>query len=270
MIVFPNCKINLGLFVTEKREDGFHNLESIFIPVPCCDALEVVESNNGKIEFNVSGQIIDGISDDNICMKAYRLLQKEFNLPAVQIHLRKQIPMGSGLGGGSADGAFMLRLLNDLFNLKNTNTKLKYLASKLGSDCPFFIDNTTAFVSGRGDKLESLHVDISDMYIVLVHPKIHISTPQAYSLINPRSSGFNLKEIGTIKRQEWKTHLVNDFEAPISEAYPIISQVKQSLYDKGAIYASMSGSGSAVYGLFEKEIHFEEDFTGLYMWCGKL
>lgn len=270
MIVFPNCKINLGLFVTEKRSDGFHNLESIFLPVPCCDALEVIESPNGKIEFSTSGMVVDGNKEDNICFKAYKLMQMEFNLPAVHIHLRKQIPMGAGLGGGSSDGAFMLRLLNDLFELRISSEKLKGLAAALGSDCPFFIDNSPSFVFGRGDKLEPLNFDLSNTHIAIIHPNIHVSTPKAFSLIKPKPAPFDLRNIGKIKKEEWKNILVNDFEKPIMELHPIISEIIQSLHDKGAFYASMSGSGSAVFGLFEEEISLEEEFPGLYNWSGKI
>lgn len=270
MITFPNCKINLGLYVTGRRNDGFHNLESVFIPVSCSDALEVIESPDGFVKFDVSGADITSSTEDNICMKAYRLLQNEFELPAIHAHLLKQIPMGAGLGGGSSDGSSMLKLLDELFNLQIGNDRLKSLAVSLGSDCPFFIDNKPAFVSGRGEMMELIEVGLNDCYIAIVHPNIHVGTAEAYSMISPSPAGFDLRSINAISRKDWKDYIHNDFEKPISLNFPIITEIKNELYRSGAFFASMSGSGSAVYGLFECQPDLNQKFGSLYCWQGKM
>ena len=244
MIVFPNAKINIGLNVIEKRPDGFHNIESCFYPVPWFDALEVIESE--KFSFVSSGIVIPGSS--NICLDAYELIKGDFDIPPVSIQLLKNIPIGAGLGGGSADGAFMLKLLNDKFSLAITTGHLQSYASKLGSDCPFFIDNKPCFVEGTGDIFSPIDIDLAGMYIAIIYPQIHLNTNLAYKNIIPSRLLKDLKKmLATQPLAEWNNQVTNDFEIG---AEPAILQLKESLYTQGAIYASMTGSGSAVYGLF--------------------
>lgn len=271
MIAFPNCKINLGLFVTEKRGDGFHNIQSIFVPIPLCDVLEVITAEEGVMQFETSGIALDGEVDDNICVKAYRLLQRDFNLAGIKSHLLKNIPTGAGLGGGSSDGAIMLKLLNDVFALQLSNKDLKNYAAQLGSDCSFFIDSKTAFVGGRGELVKDLTVDLSSKTIVIVHPNIHVSTRKAYSRIVPKKAPIDLTSINTIPFEDWRAQITNDFEAPIFHLYPEIAELKNKLYDAGAFYASMSGSGSALYGIFHHEVeNLQSWFPGCFYWKGTL
>ena len=265
MIFFPNCKINLGLYITAKRADGFHNLETVFYPLPITDAIEIISSNQKEkeIDFNLSGATIDG--GDNICIKAYQLLKKDFpELPSVQMHLHKNIPIGAGLGGGSADGAFTLLLLNKKFGLQLTEERLLNYALKLGSDCPFFIKNTPCIASGRGEVLTEIELDLSAYKIVIVNPGIHINTGWAFSQLTPKAPAYSLAE--TIKKpvHAWKDFLINDFEAPICQHHPAIKNVKEDLYRSGAVYASMSGSGSTVFGLFTKEQNVSFSFPTTY------
>ena len=255
MIVFPNCKINLGLHILGKREDGFHNLETVFYPVAFRDALELISAPNGnsQIEFSGTGLAVDGDISDNLCVKAYYLIKKDFpQLPAVKIHLHKTILMGAGLGGGSADAAFMLNLLNDKFNLNISTSNLLNYASQLGSDCPFFIINKPCFATSRGEVLEEITIDLSAYKIVLINPGIHINTGWAFANITPSLPVKSIKEIVQQPFETWKDELKNDFEVPVFAAHPQIKEVKETLYQQGAIYASMSGSGSSVFGIFEQ------------------
>lgn len=253
MVSFPNCKINLGLQISGKRDDGFHNLETVFYPVAFKDALELVSNTNKNtdIEFTGTGLLVDGNSSDNLCVKAYHLLKKDFaQLPAIKVHLHKAIPMGAGLGGGSADAAFMLKLLNDKFNLNILTPQLLNYALQLGSDCPFFILNKPCFATGRGEVLEELTVDLSAYKIVLINPGIHINTGWAFSNITPALFKKSVKEIIHQPIETWKEELHNDFEVPVFAAHPQVKEIKELLYKKGAMYAAMSGSGSTVYGIF--------------------
>ncbi len=269
MIAFPNCKINLGLYVTEKRADGFHHIESIFLPVALTDVLEVIVSQNESVEFSISGIEIKGNKEDNICIKAYQLLRQDFQLTGIKMALLKNIPTGAGLGGGSSDGAFMLKLLSDIFHLQLNQEQLKNYAAKLGSDCPFFIENIPAFVSGRGEVMEEIKLDISKKTIVIVQPKIHISTPKAYQLVTPKKAAYDLRDIQSLAIHEWKNYIGNDFENPIGSLHPEILEIKNKLYAAGAVYASMSGSGSAVYGIFENEIEpIKALFADCFYWQG--
>jgi 4-diphosphocytidyl-2-C-methyl-D-erythritol kinase len=244
MIVFPNAKINIGLNVIEKRRDGFHNIESCFYPVPWFDALEIIEAE--KTSFTTTGIEIPG--DGNICLDAYELLKSNFDLPAVRIHLHKNIPIGAGLGGGSADGAFMLKLLNDKFELALSATQLQDFAGQLGSDCPFFINNKAMFVEGTGDILSPINIDLKGLHIAIIHPQTHIDTNSAYKNIKPKRPPAELKNIlETTQIEDWPNQITNDFEKNIDV---VVHQLKEQLYAHGAIYASMTGSGSAVYGLF--------------------
>lgn len=251
MVVFPNCKINLGLRILDRRQDGFHNLQSVFIPVPLFDALEVVQSPDGQTRFTVTGITLDAKAEDNICMKAYRLLQEKFpKLPALNIHLHKNIPSGAGLGGGSADGAFMLRLLNQKFRLGLETSELLSLALRLGSDCPFFILNNACYSTGRGEIMEPLALDLSHYNLVLVNPGIHINTGWAFGQLSHDRVPLNFPDIIQMPVSEWRDQLVNDFEEPVFNAHPTIGSIKEKLYEAGAVFAAMSGSGSTLFGFF--------------------
>lgn len=257
MVVFPNCKINLGLNVIRKREDGYHDIETVFYPIKLLDVLEVVESNdsNTSIKFTGTGLTVEGNEEDNLCLKAYQLLKKELpQLPAVQIQLHKTIPMGAGLGGGSSDGSFTLTLLNDKFNLGLSTPQLLDHAAALGSDGPFFIINKPCFATGRGEVLEEINVDLSPYTIVLVNPGIHIPTRWAFTQINPSLPRKQIKDIIAQPIAKWKDELKNDFEEPVFEKYPELTNIKEGLYNQGALYAAMSGSGSTVFGIFDKAI----------------
>jgi len=251
MIHFPNCKINIGLNIVAARPDGFHDIETVFYPVPLTDALEIMQAPDGVTEFITSGIEIQGTHEQNLCMKAYRMLQKEYALPAVKIHLHKAIPMGSGLGGGSSDAACTLNMLNELFELGLSAEKLKHDAALLGSDCAFFIDNHPRFAQGRGERMEEIMLDLSGWFLAIVIPGIHVSTAEAYRLVVPRMPMNSLEEIIRLPMEDWKNMIVNDFEAPVAAKFPVIGATKQMMYDAGAVFASMSGSGSAVFGLFE-------------------
>lgn len=270
MICFPNCKINLGLFVTGKRPDGYHSLESVFVPVNLHDVLEIVPSPEGDFDLILTGTDELIPRESNICWKALMLLRADYNLSPVTLHLHKFTPSGAGLGGGSADGAFALKLMNDFFELHLSEKDLKRYAAMLGSDCPFFIANRIQLVSGRGELMEDIGLDLDGIHIAIIHPSIHIKTAGAFSLITPRPASFDLRNLPTLPPAEWKRKLVNDFEAPIFTQYPQIGVVKDKLYDLGAFYASMSGSGSAVYGLFHQEPDLSVFENSIFTWQGKL
>lgn len=256
MIVFPNCKINLGLNIVSKRNDGYHNLETIFYPIPLYDVLEIIKSgdDHAKTTFSTSGLAIEGNKENNFCIKAYELLKKDFPaLPAAIIYLHKAVPTGAGLGGGSADAAFTLKLVNEKFNLGLSASQLISYSLQLGSDCPFFILNRPCFATGRGEILEEIQVNLTDYKIIIANPGIHISTAQAFASITPVAPVKPVKEIIQQPIETWKNELINDFEKNIFIQCPEIASIKTKLYDNGAIYASMSGSGSTVYGIFKKD-----------------
>ncbi len=248
MIVFPNAKINIGLHVVSKRADGYHNLETVFYPVKLADALEMAETGKAGITF--SGLPVGGDPQDNLIMKAYEFLRKDYELPPVQFHLHKVIPTGAGLGGGSSDAAFTLKMLNSQFKLNLSEERLKEYAVRLGADCSFFIDNKPAFAEGIGDLLYPAEIDLSDYHIVLIKPNVSVSTVQAYKNIVPARPQFNLKDLSAVPVEKWKDMVVNDFEKSIFPQFPEVQEWKEKLYDWGALYASMSGSGSAVFGIF--------------------
>lgn len=251
MICFPNAKINLGLHIIGKRKDGYHELETCMVPIPWLDALEMIPSK--KTIFDCTGLPIPGDSKDNLIIKAYKLLKKDFpDLPEVHIHLHKNIPMGAGLGGGSADAAFALALMNQLFELYLEDVFLEEYAAQLGSDCALFIENTPKIATGRGEILAPTDVSIQGDYLVLVKPPIHIGTKEAYAGVKPQAPAANLQEILKDK-QTWREQLVNDFEKSIFPNHPSLPQIKAQLYQMGAYYAAMSGSGSTVFGLFSKK-----------------
>ncbi len=253
MIVFPNAKINLGLRILRKRPDGFHDLESAFLPVGLTDMLEIVpaacDNPLKSNQLTVTGIPLKA-RDDNLCIRAHRLIRERHGIPHVKLHLHKRIPTGAGLGGGSSDGAFTLLALNKMFGLSLDEAVLKKYAAMLGSDCPFFILNKPSLVTGRGEQMENLQLDLSGCTIVVVLPGIIVDTAMAYKMIIPYEEGPAVKEVLKLAPEEWNGRLVNQFEIPVIEKYPEIGLLKQALYDSGAVYASMSGSGSAVFGLF--------------------
>lgn len=255
MVVFPNCKINIGLHIVSKRPDGYHNIETVFYPVRWHDALEVITAKEGitEVQLSLSGIPINAAAESNICVMAWKLLKKDFPaLPAVNIHLHKAIPSGAGLGGGSADGANMLLLLNRKYQLGLSTERLLNYSLQLGSDCPIFIINQPAFASGRGEVLKPLDLDLSSYSMLFVNPRIHINTGWAFSRITPQAAPFQLNQVTDIPVTEWRHYISNDFEKPVLEAHPEIAAIKYQLYLKGALYASMSGSGSTIYGIFPK------------------
>jgi 4-diphosphocytidyl-2-C-methyl-D-erythritol kinase len=252
MLCFPNCKINIGLYITQKRADGYHDIETVFYPVQLRDVLEIVPAATDQM--HMSGLAVSGGIIDNLVWKALQLLRTLLpgKIPSVDIYLHKAIPMGAGLGGGSADGAFMLQLLNNYFKLQLTKEQLAQYALHLGSDCPFFIYNTPQFASGRGEKLSAVSPDLSAYSLQLICPEVHVSTAQAFSMIRPQAAPVDLKTLPSIPVEQWKDKVRNDFELPVFEKHTELSEIKKQLYEQGAIYASMSGSGSALYGIFPK------------------
>lgn len=261
MITFPNAKINIGLFVTEKRQDGFHNIESIFYPIQWNDVLEAIPSE--IFEFTTTGLVIDGDSDSNLCVKAYQLLKNDFNIPPIKAHLHKVIPMGAGMGGGSSDGAFMLKLLNELFELNLTTEQLQNYARKLGSDCAFFIENKPVFAFNKGDEFEEVEFNLKEKKVLCVYPNVHVTTAEAYGGINPQKAKFDLRNVNSLSISSWKDNVVNDFEKHIFEHHPILKEIKTKLYNQGALYAAMSGSGSTLFGVFDEELDVQSVFEGM-------
>jgi len=251
MVQFPNAKINLGLYVTQKRKDGYHEIETCMIPVPLTDALEITFAE--KTVIKCTGIDIPGKEKDNLIFKVLKLLRKDFNeLPHIHVHLHKAIPMGAGLGGGSADAAFALKMMNSMFDLHLEDWFLEDYAAELGSDCPFFIENTPKIATGRGEILEYVKIDLKGCWLTLVNPNIHIGTKEAYEGLIPKKPAFDLKAT-LADRSSWKEQLINDFEASIFPKHPEIAQIKEQLYKMGAFYSAMSGSGSTVFGLFDHE-----------------
>jgi 4-diphosphocytidyl-2-C-methyl-D-erythritol kinase len=269
MVSFPNCKINLGLNILRKRTDGYHDLETIFYPLPLYDVIEVVTQPNAiepDVVFSATGLPVDGDPTHNLCVKAYRLLQQDFpTLPKIRLHLHKAIPMGAGLGGGSADGAFVLQLLNTKYKLGLNQEQLITYALQLGSDCPFFILNQPCFAKSRGEVMERVAVDLSAYAIVIVNPGIHVSTAKAFAALTPTIPAKTVQAIIQQPIETWKNELVNDFEAPAFALFPAIAEIKQQLYQQGAVYAAMSGSGSTVFGLFDKAQQPDLTFPAGYL-----
>ena len=267
MITYPNAKINLGLNIVEKRPDGYHNLETIFYPIKLQDALEVnLLEGEGDYALNVSGTPIEGEPENNLVVKAYRLLKKDFpNMPAIDIHMYKHIPTGAGLGGGSADAAFMIKLLNDKFNLQLSTEKMEEYATRLGADCAFFVRDQPVFATGIGNIFEPIELSLKGYHLVLVKPDIFVSTKDAYANVTPKHPETSLKEIIQAPIETWKKTMKNDFEESVFMKFPEIAAIKDRLYDLGAVYASMSGSGSAVYGIFDSPIEYaDEIFSGYF------
>lgn len=272
MIAFSNCKINLGLHIINKREDGFHNLETVFYPIPLADTLELIENDNNlfnSVSFKSFGLSIDGSLENNLIVKAYRLLANDFNLKAVDFYLLKNIPMGAGLGGGSSNAAFALKLLNNCLKLNLSNKQLENYAAILGSDCAFFIENKPSYAIGRGEVLEPLNIDLNGYFFVLIKPNIHVSTAEAFANVYKRGEGaISLKELIKNPIEKWNGLIENDFEKSVFGHHPSIRLIKEKLYENGAIYASMSGSGASVFGLFKTEIDLKGQFeTDFYFSC---
>jgi 4-diphosphocytidyl-2-C-methyl-D-erythritol kinase len=262
MLQFPNAKINIGLNITAKRPDGFHDIETVFYPIDFRDVLEFVPDNEAAhTELKTYGIKINADPKDNLVYKAYEILAEDFSVPALDVALYKNIPFGAGLGGGSSDAAFMLKMMNSEFSLKLSEERLKNYASKLGSDCAFFIQNRPVYAYGRGDKFIAIDLDLSAYYLMLIVPDFKISTPSAYSQIRPERSSYELRKSLGSPIEDWKALVSNDFEKVIFDKYPQAIHIKQCLYDAGAVYAALSGSGSAFYGIFRnapQSEHFKQ------------
>jgi 4-diphosphocytidyl-2-C-methyl-D-erythritol kinase len=253
LLAFPNAKLNLGLYVTAKRPDGYHEVETVFLPLPWTDVLEVLPAPKGQAASSLAltGRPIPGDVATNLCLKAYELLKADFpDLPAAQLHLHKIVPIGAGLGGGSADAAFALRTIGEVFGLPLTTAQLEDYARRLGADCAFFIQNTPRLARGKGDIFEDISLSVSGTACVVVYPGLHISTPQAFAGIVPQAPASPLREALAQPMSTWRSTVGNDFETSLAPTHPVLAAIKQQLYAAGATYASLSGSGSAVYGLF--------------------
>lgn len=303
MICFPNAKINVGLHILSKRSDGYHNLETLLYPIGLKDALEIIPMQTRNIDqgkavtmiqeetmdtvgtletvktvtttgyrLYQTGTPLKGATETNLVIKALQQVKERRSIPPIDIHLLKKIPSGAGLGGGSSDGAFMLRLLNDAFQLQFTEEELTRMAATLGTDAPFFIGNRPALATGIGDRLEPIDLNLSGYFLLLVKPDIEVSTKKAYTMVTPATPEMSIREIVCQPVSEWKRALKNDFEPPILKRYPTIARIKRQLYDMGALYASMSGSGSSVYALFEEEPRepgWRASFTDCFTWCNR-
>ena len=253
MILSANAKINLGLHITEKRPDGYHNLETIFYPIPLADDLEILSPSVAKeTELHLSGIPIEGATTDNLIIQAYRLVEQRFSLPPVSIYLHKNIPTGAGLGGGSSDATHTIKLLNQLFELKLTTVEQEKMVSQLGADCPFFVENKPVYATGTGNLFTPLDFSLKGYYLLLVKPDVFVSTKAAFSRIHPQQSTQDLPTILKQSPTTWKESLRNDFEASVFSLYPSLQEIKEQLYEQGAVYASMSGSGSSIYGIFKE------------------
>lgn len=272
MIAFPACKINIGLNILAKRNDGFHSIESVLFPVPWTDVLEIIqgESSANKFEYRSTGIRLFGPKEKNLCLRACQLMAQNYDLPPVRIHLHKVIPVGAGLGGGSSDASNTLLLLNKIFRLNISENVLMDMAAELGSDCPFFIRNKACLATSKGEVLQPVSLKLKNYFLVIVKPRVHVSTAEAYSMVKPASPPVPLKELISRPLTEWKDNIKNDFESGIFEKFPGVKNIKLKLYKLGAVYASMSGSGSAVYGIFEKEKNLAAYFRSCTVWQGIL
>ena len=271
MLCFPNSKINIGLNVIEKRPDGFHNIETIFYPISLCDALEINATDTKcAYQFNSSGIPIHISNDDNIVVKAFNLLMKDFNIPSTAIHLHKNIPFGAGLGGGSADAAFMIKMLNENYQLGLQESEMENYALKLGSDCPFFIRNKPVYAEGKGEIFTQIDLNLDGYYIILIKPDISISTPEAYAGITPERKKNSLKKLISSPISTWKNTITNDFENNVFRNHPLLAEIKKELYQEGAIFASMSGSGSSMFGIFESKPVIQNQWKQHFTFIGEL
>ena len=264
MILYPNAKINLGLNIVARRPDGYHDIETIFYPIPLQDALEVKAADH--FSFRLSGNQLDCAAGDNLVIRVLKMIEADYKLPELDIHLFKHIPSGAGLGGGSSDAAFMMRLLNEQFSLGMTDDEMEQRLATLGADCPFFVRNRPVFATGIGNVFTPIALDLSGWTLVLVKPDVHVSTRDAYATVQPARPALSLTEIAQRPVEEWQQLMHNDFEASVFPRYPEIAAIKDLLQDQGAVYAAMSGSGSAVYGLFRQPLeNVEEIFAGCFV-----
>jgi 4-diphosphocytidyl-2-C-methyl-D-erythritol kinase len=270
MVVFPNCKINLGLQVIEKRPDGYHEIASVMYPVPINDILEIIPGKQSNDEVSFSGTKIPGKWEGNLIFKAITLLRQNFEIPPLKIHLHKSIPMGGGLGGGSSNGTYTLILLNDLFDLNLSENQLRDYASKLGSDCAFFVSNTPQLAKGRGEILQPISLNLAGKFLLLVNDGTHISTQMAYGSIQPKLPSHSLIQIVGRALKDWQGLLINDFEAPMMKQFPQLNAIKEKMMNNGAIYAAMTGSGSTMFGIFEKDIAIDFGLENGFVHCVKL
>ena len=270
MILFPKAKINLGLSVIEKRPDGFHNVETAMVSLALTDVLELIPNRIGNTQFEITGLDIAGDRKSNLVWKAWEIMQRRFDLPAVNIHLHKVIPSGAGLGGGSSDAAAMINLCNHQFKLGLQEAEMEMLVKPLGADCAFFIKSRPAMATGKGDELSSLSLALQKYRIVLVKPEIHVNTVEAYTWVTPSQKESSLLQIIYSDIHLWKENLINDFEEPVFLHHPALKIIRDKLYEKGAVYASMTGTGAAVYGIFDQEINLTDEFQDCFIWQGKL
>lgn len=273
MLLLPNCKINIGLNIVSKRSDGYHNLETVFFPIPLRDNLEFKEIENEDVPYRlVSGGVpIEGKPEDNLIVKVYLDMKAEFNLPALELSLYKNIPMGAGLGGGSSDAAAMMKGLNETYNLQLSAEDMEKRLAKFGADCPFFVRNKPAYATGIGDELTNCNVSLKDKFIVLVKPDVFVSTKEAYAHVTPKLPAIPLAEAIKLPIETWKEQIVNDFEQSVFPFNPELPAIKQTLYDMGAVYASMSGSGSTMYGIFNRPTpEANEVFDKCFVYTKKL
>ena len=270
MIVYPNAKINIGLNVVEKRPDGYHNLETVFYPIGLQDILEIKVLDEGNVpecgyKLKITGTILDGSPEDNLVVRAFKMLKHDFNLPPVSIGLYKHIPTGAGLGGGSSDAAFTIKTLNKRFDLRLTDEQMEDYCTRLGADCPFFIKDTPVFATGIGNEFHPVSFSLKGKHLVLVKPDIFVSTKDAYATVNVRRPDTPLPELLAQPLETWKDTVINDFERSVFSKYPEIAAIKDSMYDIGAVYASMSGSGSSVFGIFDEPVeNIDEVFSGMF------
>ncbi len=271
MISFPNAKINLGLHVLNRRNDGFHNIDTVFCPIGWNDTLEIIPSvidSSEAFQINIKG--MESLNPkDNLCYKAYDLLSKDFKLPSMICYLQKSIPAGAGLGGGSSDAAAALKIISSIASLNLDDEQLQSYASKLGSDCAFFIENKPVRATGKGDKFYPVTLSLSKYFFVVVMPQFSMNTAEAYNMIKPAMPELPLESLIMLPVNQWKYVLANDFENAVFDKYPELKLIKEELYKNNAVYASMSGSGTAIYGIFEKETDLHRVFKGCKVWSGK-
>jgi len=269
------CKINLGLNVVERRPDGYHNLQTIFYPVPLYDELTIREKDSlimdGEDTLTLGGNPLEGEVWDNLVLRAVRLLRQEgFPIPPLNIDLRKVIPSGAGLGGGSSDAACMVTSLTKLYGLPLTDEQMESLVGKLGADCPFFVNPRPLYAEGIGDVFTPISLDLSGWYLMLVKPEVHVSTREAYAGVHPHQPAYSLLDVVKQPVGAWASRMVNDFEESIFFNHPLLSEIKEELYRQGAAYASMSGSGSTIFGLFRSRPNCEELFAGHFTFVCQL
>lgn len=268
MKVYPNAKINIGLNIVERRADGYHNIETVFYPIGLHDTLEmeIVEGTEPQCTLEINGNPIEGAVEDNLVVKAYRLLSKDFTLPPVHIRLDKQVPTGAGLGGGSSDAAYTLKMLNDSCQLGINTEQLEEYAVRLGADCPFFISNKPVFATGIGNVFTPVTLSLKGLHLALIKPNVFVSTRDAYANTKPQRPAIPLPQLIGMPIEQWHGRVVNDFEDSVFPKFPKIQAIKERLYELGAVYASMSGSGSSVFGLFKETPKFKaEEFKGCFV-----